>query len=85
MVISYVSFLREEEIDEKQWSGNASATEKDGKMIPFVFDPSSYYGHNEAEFGIMQMFGGTSSFFCELNQKEIQASVRRPSGKNITS
>lgn len=37
------------------WSGNASADERG---VPIIYDPASYYGHREAEFGIMQMFGG---------------------------
>ncbi|NNE38684.1 MAG: phosphotransferase [Gammaproteobacteria bacterium] len=37
------------------WSGNAAAIDK-GE--PIIFDPASYYGHREAELGIMRMFGG---------------------------
>jgi fructosamine-3-kinase len=37
------------------WSGNAAADEHGA---PIIYDPASYYGHREAEFGIMQMFGG---------------------------
>ena len=37
------------------WSGNASANEK-GE--PVIYDPASYYGHREAEMGMMRMFGG---------------------------
>lgn len=37
------------------WSGNAAADERGA---PIVYDPASYYGHREAEFGMMQMFGG---------------------------
>jgi len=37
------------------WSGNASANEQ-GK--PVIFDPASYYGHREAEIGMMRLFGG---------------------------
>ncbi|KAI7903632.1 Fructosamine/Ketosamine-3-kinase [Cokeromyces recurvatus] len=29
-----------------------------GSHQPIIFDPASYYGHYEAEFGIMNMFGG---------------------------
>lgn len=36
------------------WSGNYSYC-ADG---PVIFDPASFYAHNEYEFGIMQMFGG---------------------------
>lgn len=37
------------------WSGNSAADENGD---PVIFDPASYYGHREAEFGIMRMFGG---------------------------
>lgn len=37
------------------WSGNAAADEN-GQ--PIIFDPASYYGHREAELGMMRMFGG---------------------------
>ncbi len=37
------------------WSGNAAA-DKQGK--PVIFDPASYYGHREAEMGMMRLFGG---------------------------
>ncbi|SPO32451.1 related to fructosamine-3-kinase [Ustilago trichophora] len=43
------------------WSGNAG-TLNTGE--PAIFDRSSYYGHNEADLGIMSMFGGfTKDFF----------------------
>lgn len=37
------------------WAGNAAADES-GQ--PIIFDPASYYGRPEAEFGMMQLFGG---------------------------
>ena len=42
------------------WSGNMAAL-KNG--VPVVFDPASYYGDAEAEFGIVDMFGGFSDAF----------------------
>jgi fructosamine-3-kinase len=45
------------------WSGNAGQASKTGE--PVIFDPSSYYGHNEAELGIMKMFGGFGGAFTE--------------------
>lgn len=42
------------------WSGNASFTEN-GE--PFIFDPAAYYGDREAEFGIIDMFGGFPEAF----------------------
>lgn len=35
----------------------------DGK--PAIFDPAVYYGHSEADFGIMRMFGGVTSDFYD--------------------
>eukprot|EP00033_Pygsuia_biforma_P005281 GCRY01005815.1.p3 GENE.GCRY01005815.1~~GCRY01005815.1.p3 ORF type:complete len:111 (-),score=27.39 GCRY01005815.1:4-336(-) len=32
---------------------------------PVIFDPASYYGHSEAELGIMTMFGGFSRVFYD--------------------
>jgi protein-ribulosamine 3-kinase len=41
------------------WSGNVGYDKTSGQ--PKIFDPSSYYGHNEAELGITHMFGGMFS------------------------
>jgi len=49
------------------WSGNAAADER-GE--PVIFDPASYYGHREAEFGIMRLFGGFGPR-CEAAYDEI--------------
>jgi len=42
------------------WYGNMAAL---GDGTPIVFDPASYYGDAEAEFGIMDMFGGFTQDF----------------------
>ncbi len=42
------------------WSGNIGFT-KAGE--PVIFDPAVYYGDREAEFGIIEMFGGFSADF----------------------
>lgn len=42
------------------WSGNTAA---DSAGNPVVYDPAVYYGHHEAEFGILLMFGGFSQEF----------------------
>ncbi|KAJ7225281.1 fructosamine kinase PKL/CAK/FruK [Mycena pura] len=43
------------------WSGNIGQSE-DGD--PVIFDPASYYGHNEADLAIARIFGGfPESFF----------------------
>lgn len=45
------------------WSGNSGTDDNNGQ--PIIFDPSSSYCHNEAELGIMKMFGGYSNEFFE--------------------
>ena len=42
------------------WSGNMAAL---GNGMPVVFDPASYFGDAEAEFGIIDMFGGFADAF----------------------
>ncbi len=37
---------------------------------PVIFDPASYYGHREAEFGMMRLFGGFGPR-CEAAYQEI--------------
>lgn len=49
------------------WSGNAAANEQ-GE--PIIFDPASYYGHREAEIGMMRLFGGFGPR-CEAAYAEI--------------
>ncbi|OWT39191.1 fructosamine kinase [Cryptococcus neoformans Bt1] len=49
------------------WSGNAGYDETTSS--PVIFDPASYYGHNEADLGITRMFGGFSyEFYDEYHQ-----------------
>ncbi|KAF8922098.1 fructosamine kinase PKL/CAK/FruK [Mucidula mucida] len=44
------------------WSGNTGVDSKTG--LPVIFDPSSFYGHSEADLAIARIFGGIpSSFF----------------------
>jgi len=49
------------------WSGNAAANEQ-GQ--PVIYDPASYYGHREAEIGMMRMFGGFGPR-CEAAYAEV--------------
>jgi len=49
------------------WAGNAMADEKGA---PVIYDPASYYGHREAEFGMMRLFGGFGPR-CEAAYAEI--------------
>ncbi|KAH8997336.1 fructosamine kinase PKL/CAK/FruK [Lactarius akahatsu] len=45
------------------WSGNTGTDATTGE--PVIFDPSSLYGHNEADLAIGRMFGGIPSSFFE--------------------
>lgn len=54
------------------WSGNAGYDE--ATCAPVIFDPASYYGHNEADLGITHMFGGTSIYFF-LNSSNLSLSI----------
>ena len=49
------------------WSGNAAAGES-GE--PIIYDPASYYGHREAEIGMMRLFGGFDAH-CEAAYAEV--------------
>lgn len=42
------------------WSGNCAA-DRDGR--PVILDPATYYGHNEAEFGMSWCAGFNASFY----------------------
>jgi len=42
------------------WSGNVASDEKGN---PVIFDPATYCGDREAEFGLTEMFGGFSADF----------------------
>jgi len=49
------------------WSGNVGVDSKTD--MPVIYDPASYFGHNEAELSIMRMFGGFSApFFDEYHK-----------------
>ncbi|KAH8099258.1 Fructosamine/Ketosamine-3-kinase [Cristinia sonorae] len=43
------------------WSGNTGADKATGE--PVIFDPSSYFGHNEADLAIARIFGGIPKTF----------------------
>ncbi|KAI9065905.1 fructosamine kinase PKL/CAK/FruK [Trametes sanguinea] len=43
------------------WSGNTGVDRSTGE--PVIFDPSSYFGHNEADLAISRMFGGIPEAF----------------------
>ncbi|EIN13985.1 fructosamine kinase PKL/CAK/FruK [Punctularia strigosozonata HHB-11173 SS5] len=49
------------------WSGNTGTDRSSGQ--PIIFDPASYYGHNEADLAIARMFGGLPrSFFSAYHE-----------------
>jgi len=49
------------------WSGNAGTVGTTDE--PVIFDPSSYYGHNEADLAIARIFGGfPRSFFVTYHK-----------------
>ncbi|GAA6047079.1 hypothetical protein JCM3770_004186 [Rhodotorula araucariae] len=45
------------------WSGNVRYSKN--RNSPITFDPSSYYGHSEADLGNTRMFGGFSPAFYQ--------------------
>jgi len=56
------------------WSGNMAQTHdvisgddssNSSSAIPVIFDPASFYGHDEFEFGIVAMFGGFDPQFFQ--------------------
>jgi len=50
------------------WSGNMSemtSSESTSSAVPVIFDPASFYGHDEFEFGIINMFGGFDQQFYD--------------------
>ncbi|KAF8846019.1 Ketosamine-3-kinase [Paxillus ammoniavirescens] len=49
------------------WSGNTGTDRTNGQ--PVIFDPSSYYGHNEADLAIARIFGGIPSTFFSTYHK----------------
>mmetsp|Transcript_5033 Transcript_5033/g.16104 ORF Transcript_5033/g.16104 Transcript_5033/m.16104 type:complete len:309 (+) Transcript_5033:446-1372(+) len=49
------------------WAGNAGFAVADDR--PVIFDPATYYGHAEADLGIVRMFGGFSPAFFEAYHK----------------
>ncbi|KAF9454089.1 fructosamine kinase [Macrolepiota fuliginosa MF-IS2] len=49
------------------WSGNVGVDSSTGQ--PVIFDPSSYYGHNEADLAIARIFGGfPESFYAAYHR-----------------
>ncbi|KAJ6575313.1 fructosamine kinase PKL/CAK/FruK [Mycena capillaripes] len=51
------------------WSGNMGTDSTSGE--PVIFDPASYFGHNEADLAIVRIFGGVPQAFFEAYQKHL--------------
>ncbi|KZT30842.1 Ketosamine-3-kinase [Neolentinus lepideus HHB14362 ss-1] len=51
------------------WSGNVGTDRETGE--PIIFDPSSYYGHNEADLAIARIFGGFPSSFYKTYHEHL--------------
>lgn len=51
------------------WSGNWAADANTGE--PVVLDPAPYWGHHEADLGIMKLFGGIGPAFYEAYHKKL--------------
>ncbi|THH19056.1 hypothetical protein EW146_g2033 [Bondarzewia mesenterica] len=49
------------------WSGNTGTDRKTGE--PVIYDPSSLYGHNEADLAIGRIFGGIPRSFFTTYEK----------------
>ncbi|KAF8445572.1 Fructosamine/Ketosamine-3-kinase [Boletus edulis BED1] len=54
------------------WSGNTGVDRINGQ--PVIFDPSSYFGHNEADLAIARIFGGIPSAFFSSYHKHMPKS-----------
>lgn len=54
------------------WSGNTGTDNATGE--PIIFDPSSYYGHNEADLAIARIFGGIPKIFFDTYHEHIPKS-----------
>ncbi|KAJ7110021.1 fructosamine kinase PKL/CAK/FruK [Mycena epipterygia] len=49
------------------WSGNMGNQGNE----PIIFDPASYYGHNEADLAIARLFGGVPKAFFEAYHENL--------------
>ncbi|KAJ7631122.1 fructosamine kinase PKL/CAK/FruK [Roridomyces roridus] len=51
------------------WSGNMGCEVGSGE--PVIFDPASYFGHNEADLAIARIFGGVPKGFFETYHEHL--------------
>ena len=42
----------------------------DGKVVPVIFDPATYYGDREADVAMTYLFGGSGSGFYDGYESE---------------
>ena len=47
------------------WGGNKGYAKVDGRVVPVIFDPATYYGDREADVAMTYLFGGFGSDFYE--------------------
>ncbi|KAG7360888.1 fructosamine/ketosamine-3-kinase [Nitzschia inconspicua] len=47
------------------WGGNKGFCEKNGEIIPVIFDPATYYGDREVDVAMTYVFGGFNSDFYD--------------------
>lgn len=52
------------------WGGNKGYAKVDGKTVPVIFDPATYYGDREADIAMTYLFGGFGSDFYEGYESE---------------
>jgi hypothetical protein len=52
------------------WGGNKGFCEKNGKVVPVIFDPAFYYGDREADVAMTYLFGGFGSDFYKGYESE---------------
>lgn len=50
--------------------GNKSFARVDGKVVPVIFDPATYYGDREADVAMTYLFGGFGSDFYDGYESE---------------
>jgi fructosamine-3-kinase len=65
------------------WGGNKGFCKKDGKIIPVIFDPATYYGDREVDVAMTYLFGGFTNEFYEGYESEWPLPEVREGSKEI--
>ena len=52
------------------WGGNKGYAKVDGKIVPVIFDPATYYGDREADVAMTYLFGGFGADFYQGYESE---------------